>query len=80
VFTVVTELVLNAWGALNWHWWFWDAPFGLPLILFFGYVWFFLAAAKAFDAPTNAARWRFVATLAGIALVLGAIGAANGWL
>jgi hypothetical protein len=80
VFAVVTELVLNAWGALNWHWWFWDVPWGVPLIIVFGYLWFFLAAAKAFDAPTHAARWRFVGTLAGIALVLGAIGAINGWI
>ena len=29
VFAVVTELVLNAWGVLNWHWWFWDVPLGM---------------------------------------------------
>ena len=80
VFAVVTELVLNAWGVLNWHWWFWDVPLGLPAIFVFGYLWFFLAAARAFDAPTEAARWRFVGTLAVIALVLGAIGAAMGWV
>jgi len=80
VFAVVTELVLNAWGVLNWHWWFWNAPWGLPFIVVFGYLWFFLAAAKAHDAPTNAARWRFVGTLAAITLVLAVIGAAIGWL
>jgi hypothetical protein len=80
VFAVVTELVLNAWGALNWHWWFWDVPFGIPFILVCGYVWFFAAAAKAYDAPTHAARWRFVGTLAAIAAGLGAIGASQGWL
>ena len=80
VFAVVTELVLNAWGVLNWHWWFWDVPLGIPAIFVFGYLWFFLAAARAFDAPTEAARWRFVGTLAVIALVLGAIGAAMGWV
>jgi hypothetical protein len=80
VFAVVTELVLNAWGVLNWYWWFWDVPWGLPLIVVFGYLWFFLAAAKAFDAPTHQARWRFVGTLAAIALVLGVIGAAYGWI
>ena len=80
VFAVVTELVLNAWGVLNWHWWFWDVPWGLPLILVFGYLWFFLAAARAYDAPTHAARWRFVGTLAAIALALGAFGAVMGWV
>lgn len=80
VAAVITELVLNAWGVLNWHWTFWDAPWGLPLILVFGYLWFFVAAMHAHDAPGNAARWRFVATLAGIAIGLGAIGAALGWL
>jgi len=43
-------------------------------------LWFFLAAARAHDAPASAARWRFVGTLAAIALALGAIGAAMGWL
>jgi hypothetical protein len=80
VFAVVTELVLNAWGVLNWHWWFWDVPLGILAIFVFGYLWFFLAAARAFDAPTEAARWRFVGTLAVIALVLGVIGAAMGWV
>lgn len=80
VSAVVTELVLNAWGVLNWHWWFWNVPWGLPLIVVFGYLWFFLAAARAFDAPTQAARWRFVGTLAAIALLLGVIGAIKGWI
>jgi hypothetical protein len=80
VFAVVTEIVLNAWGVLNWHWWFWNVPWGLPLILGFGYLWFFIAAAQAHDAVTHAARWRFVGGLAAIALVLGAIGTAGGWI
>ena len=80
VFAVVTELVLNAWGVLNWHWWFWDVPLGIPAIFMFGYLWFFLAAARAFDAPSEAARWRFVGTLAAIALALGVVGTAMGWV
>ncbi|HVN42009.1 MAG TPA: hypothetical protein VMT50_04445 [Steroidobacteraceae bacterium] len=77
---VITEVVLNAWGVLNWYWWFWNLPWGLPVIVVFGYLWFFLAAARALDAPTPAARWRFVGTLAGLAGVLAAIGGACGWL
>lgn len=80
VSAVVTELVLNAWGVLNWHWWFWNVPWGVPLIFVFGYLWFFLAAARAHDAPTTAARWRFVGFLAAIAIALGAVGAALGWV
>lgn len=79
-FAVVTEIVLNAWGVLNWHWTFWNVPWGLPFIFVFGYLWFFLAAARAFDAPTSAARWRFIGALAAIALALGLVGAAFGWL
>jgi hypothetical protein len=80
VSAVVTELVLNAWGVLNWHWWFWNVPWGVPLIFVFGYLWFFLAAARAHDAPTAAARWRFVGILAGTAVVLAVIGATLGWV
>ena len=80
LFAVVTEIVLNAWDVLNWHWAFWDVPFGLPLIFVFGYLWFFLAAARAHDAPTPAARWGFVGLLAAVALGLGGMGAALGWL
>ena len=80
LFAVITEIVLNAWGHLNWHWWFWDVPWGLPLIFVFGYLWFFLVAARAHDAPTSAARWRFVGMLAAIAVVLGATGATFGWI
>jgi len=77
---VATELVLNRWGVLNWHWWFWDVPWGIPLIFVFGYLWFFLAAAWAHDATSEAQRWRRVGTLAGTALVLAAIGGFAGWL
>ena len=65
VAAVVTELVLNRWGVLNWHWWFWDVPWGIPLIFAFGYLWFFMAAAWAHDATSEAQRWRRIGTLAG---------------
>ena len=77
---VAIEVVLNEIDVLRWHWVFWDVPFGLPLIFAFGYLWFFLAAAKAYDAPTERERWRFVAILAGVAAGLALIGGIAGWL
>jgi hypothetical protein len=46
----------------------------------FGYLWFFIAAAWAHDAPTETARWRRVGTLAGAAVILGLIFGPMGWL
>ena len=80
VFAVVVEVALNQIGVLNWHWAFWDVPWGLPLILVFGYLWFFLAAAWVYDAPSQSARWRKVATLAGIAAALALVGGVAGWI
>ncbi len=52
-----------------------------PVILVFGYLWFYLFAAWVFDAPTARTRWRRVGGLAAIdvamALVFGVI---LGWL
>ncbi len=78
---VAVELVLHAIGRLNWHWAFWtETPLGVPAILVFGYLWFFLAAAWAHDAPTVAASWRRVGSLAAIAGALAAGFATMGWL
>jgi hypothetical protein len=67
--SVAIECVLSAADVLHWHWWWWNFPC-IPLIVVFGYLWFFLAAAHAYDLPTDAQRFRFVAKLAGIAGVL----------
>ena len=77
---VAIEVVLNELEVLRWHWVFWDVPLGLPLIFVFGYLWFFLAAAKAYDAPTDRERWRFVGLLAAIAAGLALVGGLAGWL
>ena len=45
-------MVLNDWGVLNWDYWWWSWPF-VPLIVVFGYLWFFLFAGYVFDRPTN---------------------------
>ncbi len=80
LFSVVIEVILNRIDVLRWHWTFWDAPLGLPFIFVFGYLWFFIAAAWAHDAPSESARWRRVGTLAGIAALLGVSFGAMGWL
>ena len=54
VISVGIEVVLNQLDVLRWHWWWWDWPF-VPLIVVFGYLWFFLAAAHAHDLPTDRA-------------------------
>ena len=77
---VAVELVLNAIGVLPWHWSFWDVPWGLPFIFGFGYLWFFLAAAWAHDAPTERACWTRVGTLAAVAVGLGVVFGLAGWL
>jgi hypothetical protein len=80
VFSVGIEVILNAFDVLRWHWGFWDIPWGLPLIVVFGYLWFFLAAARAYDAPTARRRWGTVAALAGLAGVLALAFGIAGWL
>jgi hypothetical protein len=77
---VVVEVVLNRIGVLNWYWPFWNVPYGLPVIVVFGYMWFFLAAAWVHDAPTAASRWRRVATLGGTAALLAVVFGGVGWL
>jgi hypothetical protein len=80
VTALVVEVALNAMDVLNWHWSFWDVPWGLPVILVFGYLWFFLAAAWVHDAPSDGARLRRLGTLAGTAAALAVAGAAGGWI
>lgn len=69
VASVAIECVLNAADVLHWHWWWWNFPC-VPLIVVFGYLWFFLAAAHAHDLPTDRERFRFVARLGAVAATL----------
>jgi len=80
LFSVLIEMVLNRIDVLRWHWTFWDTPWGLPFIFVFGYLWFFIAAAWAHDAPSESARWQRVGTLAAVAVALGVSFGAMGWL
>ena len=78
--SVFVEIMLTEAGTFHWHYWFWNLPYGLPVIFLVGYVWFFLAAAWAHDAPTDAAAFRRAGTLGAVALLLGLVFAIAGWL
>ena len=52
-----------------------------PVIVVFGYLWFYLFAAWVYDAPTQRARWTRVGALAGIDVAMGLVfGVALGWI
>ena len=80
VASVAIECVLSAADVLHWHWWWWNFPC-VPLIVVFGYLWFFLAAAHAHDLPTDRRRFRFVAGLGAVAgLLIVAFGPILEWI
>jgi hypothetical protein len=80
VVSVAVELFLHATGTFHWHYWWWNTPF-VPLIVIFGYLWFYLYAAWVFDAPTSRHRWTRIGGLAAIDVVMGLVfGVGLGWL
>ena len=77
---VGVEVVLHEWGVFHWEYWWWNWPF-VPLIVLFGYLWFFLFAAYVFDRPTNRERFRALGLLAALNVVLAVVfGTVLGWL
>lgn len=46
--SVLIEVVLNALGALQWEYWWWNWPF-IPIIVLVGYIPFYWVAAKIYD-------------------------------
>jgi hypothetical protein len=78
--SVAVEIVLTRAGIFHWYWPIWNLPYGLPVIFFAGYVWFFMAAAWAYDAPSDKAALQRAGALAAVALVLGVAFGAAGWL
>jgi len=80
IVSVAVELFLHASGTFHWHYWWWNTPF-VPLIVIFGYLWFYLYAAWVFDAPSPRARWRRIGGLAVLDLAMGLLfGPGLGWL
>lgn len=78
--SVAVELFLHETGTFYWDYWFWDVA-SFPVIVVFGYLWFYLFAAWVYDAPDQNARWRRVGGLAAIdvALIL-VFGVVLGWI
>ena len=80
VVSVAVELFLHATGSFHWEYWWWNTA-SFPVIVVFGYLWFFLFAAWVFDAPNPRSRWRRVGGLAAVDVALIAIfGLAFSWL
>jgi hypothetical protein len=80
IFSVVVELFLNDAGVFHWEYWWWNTPF-VPLIVIFGYLWFYLYAAWVYDAPTPRKRWTRLGVLAAIDVLMGLVfGVGLGWL
>src|SRR3954464_4139225 len=80
IVSVAVELFLNASGTFHWHYWWWNTPFVL-LIVIFGYLWFYLFAAWVYDAPDDGRRWRRLGVLAAIDVTMALVfGVGFGWL
>lgn len=79
VVSVLVEVFLHASGRFHWHYWWWGLD-SLPVIVILGYLWFYMYAAWAFDAPSRR-RWQLIGGLAamdvGLILVFGVV---LGWL
>jgi hypothetical protein len=65
---VFVEVLLHAAGVFHWEYWWWNVPF-VPLIVVFGYLWFFLITAYVYDRPTNRERLRIVGAMAAIVIL-----------
>jgi hypothetical protein len=80
IFAVIVEVLLHATGYFNWDYWWWNWPC-IPLIVVFGYLWFFLAAAWVFDMRDRRRQVRTVAIFGAIDLALILIcGPLLGWI
>jgi hypothetical protein len=80
VLSVAIEVFLHAAGVFHWHYWWWGLP-SLPVIVVFGYLWFYLYAAWVYDAPTPRSRWTRVGALAAVDVAMALVfGVVLGWL
>jgi hypothetical protein len=80
VVSVAVELFLHATGTFHWHYWWWNVA-SAPVIVVFGYLWFYLFAAWVFDAPTPRKRWTRVGGLAAVDVLMALVfGVGFGWL
>jgi hypothetical protein len=80
IVAVGVEVLLHATGYFHWDYWWWNWPF-VPLIVVFGYLWFFTAAAWVFDMRDVRRQARVVTLFAGFDLALILVcGPLLGWI
>jgi hypothetical protein len=80
ILAVVVEILLHATGYFHWHYWWWNVPF-VPLIVVFGYLWFFMAAAWVFDMGDTRRQARVVTAFGAVDLALILVcGPLLGWI
>jgi hypothetical protein len=80
LFAVGVELLLHATGYFHWEYWWWNVA-TFPVIVVFGYLWFFLITAYVFDMRDTRRQARFVGALAGaVALALVVFGPILEWI
>lgn len=78
--SVAVELFLHETGTFHWEYWWWNVA-TFPVIVVFGYLWFYLFAAWVYDAPDQPTRWRRVGGLAAVDVAMALVfGVALGWL
>lgn len=81
VLSVVVELLLNRADIFHWEYWWWGTGAGIPAIVVFGYLWFFLIAGYVYDLPSDRARVRVVGAMAAlVAASLVMFGPVLGWI
>jgi len=68
ILAVLVEVLLTEAGVFHWDYWWWNFPF-IPLIVVFGYLWFFLIAAYVYDRPDDRSRLRVLGVMAVIVAV-----------
>jgi cation transport ATPase len=80
IVAVAVEVLLHATGYFHWDYWWWNWPF-VPLIVVFGYLWFFLVAAWVYDMRDTRRQVRAVTAFAAVDLALIVIfGPVLGWI
>ena len=80
IVSVAVELFLHATGTFHWEYWWWNVA-SAPVIVVFGYLWFYLFAAWVFDAPTPRRRCTRVGGLAAVDVAMALVfGVGLGWL
>jgi hypothetical protein len=77
---VAAEIFLHHIGTFHWEYWWWNFPF-VPLIVVFGYMWFFGIAAWVYDMGRDHRRQlRVVGSLAAIDVAGLLVFGIMGWL